>query len=87
MVLEGLDLGVGRAAQLAVRVLVVRDQVDLGGHARHQGFHAGSVVQAGVEAVHHHVLEGDALAGGERELPAGLEELVERVLAGDGHHL
>ena len=69
---EALHGVVRRAAVWRLGYLVERQQVDLAAQAVQQSDQAFGVRQAVVDAAQQHVLEGDALAHRQREIPARL---------------
>ena len=77
----------GSGGRVEVRALpfVERDQVHLGAHALEQPDESPRVVRRVVDAVEQHVLEGDALTGGQREAPTGGEERLQLHAPVDRH--
>ena len=85
---NALDHGVGRAAVARARERVERDQVHLGRPAAQQRRELACVLRSVVDAVEHDVLEGDAAGVLPLDvMPAGGEQLGDRVPAVDRHEL
>ena len=77
-----------RAAEMRARERVEGDEVELGGLAAQQPRELTRVRTLVVHAIEHHILEGDAASVLLVDVvPAGLEQLGDRVLAVDGHEL
>ena len=85
---EALDLLPVRAFVRRAGPGIERDQVDLGGDAGEQTHERLGVLEAVVDALQHHVLEGDAARVGEAGIgAAGSHQLGNRILAVDRHQL
>ena len=68
-------------------MLVEGDQVDLVGNVADQPQQAFGILQRVVYPPHHHILEGHLAPARQRELPAGPQQLLQRVAPVDRHDL
>ena len=76
----------GLVAEFGAGERIERDQVELARHVAHERGQLARVRRLIVDAVQHHVLEGDEIARRALEVaPARGEQLGERILAVDRH--